>query len=97
MTLLNQNIHSNFCFRSIERSYEMQIEKEYHRHGLGTHMMTALEKMAKLYEMEKLILTVLDNNTDSIEFFRRLGFVTDDSSPDKSEKSGYEILSKKLF
>lgn len=75
----------------------MQIEKEYHRHGLGTHMMTVLEKMGKFYEMEKLILTVLENNTDSIEFFRRLGFATDDTTPDKAEKSGYEILSKKLF
>lgn len=74
----------------------MQIEKEYQRKGLGRFMMTALEKMAQLYEMEKLILTVLTNNEDGITFFKSLGFSKDDSSPDAAENSGYEILSKSL-
>lgn len=75
----------------------MQIEKEYQRKGLGKFMMTALEKMAKLYEMEKLILTVLTNNDDGITFFKSLGFSKDDSSPDATESTGYEILSKVLI
>lgn len=53
--------------------------------------------MAKLYEMEKLILTILTNNTESKEFFQKFGLNLDDTSPDKSENSGYEILSKQLF
>lgn len=75
----------------------MQIEKEYQRKGLGKFMMTALERMAKMYEMEKLILTVLSNNSDGITFFKSLGFSRDDSSPDASENTGYDILSKLLF
>lgn len=75
----------------------MQIEKTYQRKGLGRFMMTALEKIAKHYGMEKLILTVLSNNEDGLTFFKSLGFSKDDSSPDTVENTGYEILSKSLI
>lgn len=75
----------------------MQIEKDYQRKGLGKFMMTALERMAKMYEMEKIILTVLLNNSDGLTFFKSLGFGKDDSSPDAHENTGYEILSKIFF
>lgn len=78
-------------------SYEMQVEKEYQRKGLGKFIMNALEKMARHYEMEKLILTVLSNNEDAIIFFKGLGFGADDTSPDAAENSGYQILSKLLL
>lgn len=57
-------------------------------------MLAALEKMTKHYEMEKLILTVLSNNQNARDFFASMGFRTDDSSPDREESTGYEILSK---
>lgn len=75
----------------------MQIEKEFQRKGLGRFMMSALERMAKYYEMEKIILTVLTNNDSGIEFFKNLGYTVDDTSPDKSENAGYEILSKSML
>lgn len=75
----------------------MQVEKEYQRKGLGRFLMTALEKMARFYNMEKFILTVLTNNENGLNFFKTLGFATDDTSPDKNENSGYEILSKSLL
>lgn len=75
-------------------SYELQIEKDYQRKGLGRFMLNALEKMTKYYEMEKLILTVLSNNQNARDFFTSMGFKTDDSSPDREENTGYEILSK---
>lgn len=74
----------------------MQIEKEYQRKGLGKFMMSALEQMAKFYEMDKLVLTVLTNNEDGMTFFKSLGFSKDESSPDAVENTGYEILSKQL-
>lgn len=75
----------------------MQVEKDYQRKGLGRFIMSALEKMAKHNHMEKLILTVLTNNEDGITFFKSLGFGTDDTTPDKNENCGYQILSKSLL
>lgn len=54
-----------------------------------------MERLAKFYEMEKLILTVLSNNINAIQFFKSMGFSMDDTSPSKTEATGYEILSKK--
>ena len=75
----------------------MQIEKESQRKGLGKFMMTALEKCARYWGMEKLVLTTLKNNPDAMEFFTKLGFVTDETSPDLLENQAYEILSKHLI
>lgn len=75
----------------------MQVVKEYQRKGLGKFIMTILEKMAKQYEMEKLVLTVLTNNAAAITFFKSLGFAVDDTSPEISENGGYQIMSKLLF
>lgn len=72
----------------------MQVEQEYQRKGLGRFIMLALEKIARHHEMEKLILTVLTNNDNGLAFFKGLGFLTDDSSPDAREATGYAILSK---
>lgn len=78
-------------------SYEMQVDKEYQRKGIGRFIMNALEKMARHYQMEKLILTVLTNNENSHTFFKGLGFSLDDTSPDAAENTGYQILSKLLL
>lgn len=75
----------------------MQVEQEHQRKGLGRFMMNALEKMARHYEMEKLILTVLTNNENGLTFFKSLGFATDDTTPDEREGTGYVIMSKLLF
>jgi len=80
---------------SVLYCYELQIEKEYQRKGLGRFFINALERMARHYQMEKLILTVLSNNEDGIKFFNSMGFVTDDTSP--SQPTDYEILSKNMI
>ncbi|XP_055849409.1 N-alpha-acetyltransferase 40 [Episyrphus balteatus] len=76
--------------------YEMQIEKSSQRQGLGKFMMTALENCAKHWDMEKVVLTVLKNNPIAAEFFRKIGFALDETSPDVLEKAEYEILSKQI-
>lgn len=75
----------------------MQVEQEYRRKGLGRFIMSALEKMARHYQMEKLILTVLTNNEAAIAFFKGIGFGLDETSPDAAENCGYQILSKLLL
>lgn len=83
-------------FFSFTPSYELQIEKDHQRKGIGRFLIGALERTAKHYQMEKLILTVLSNNQNAIDFFTKMGFAPDDTSPSKSEASGYEILSKRF-
>lgn len=73
-------------------SYELQIERDYQRKGVGRFMIRLLERLARHFAMEKLILTVLDNNQNAIDFFTSMGFGVDDTSP--SELNGYKILSK---
>lgn len=85
-----------FTKQIISHSYELQIEETYQRKGLGRFMIGAMEKLAKHYEMEKLILTVLANNQNAIDFFGRMGFVKDDTSPSENESTGYHIMSKKI-
>lgn len=75
----------------------MQVAQEYQRKGLGKFIMNALEKMARHYQMEKLILTVLINNDAAITFFKGLGYGLDDTSPDDANECGYQILSKSLL
>jgi len=77
--------------------YEMQIEVTMQRQGLGKFMMKALEQCALYWQMEKIVLTVLKNNSNAAAFFRAVGYTLDDSSPDVLEKADYEILSKQII
>ncbi|XP_058443799.1 N-alpha-acetyltransferase 40 [Malaya genurostris] len=83
--------------RCVLYCYEMQVESEYQRKGLGGFMMRALEKMAQHYGMERLVLTVLKNNDDGVRFYQKLGYDVDETSPDKSDNAAYEILSKSML
>uniref|UniRef100_A0A336LVB1 N-alpha-acetyltransferase 40 n=1 Tax=Culicoides sonorensis TaxID=179676 RepID=A0A336LVB1_CULSO len=76
---------------SVLYCYEMQVESEYQRKGLGAFMMKALEHIVQHFKMEKLVLTVLKNNPDAVKFYHRLGYKKDETSPDDED---YEILSK---
>ncbi|XP_055636641.1 N-alpha-acetyltransferase 40 [Toxorhynchites rutilus septentrionalis] len=80
--------------RSVLYCYEMQVETEFQRKGLGGFMMRALEAMARFYSMERVVLTVLKNNEDGMRFYRNLGYDIDETSPDKADNAAYEIMSK---
>lgn len=82
--------------RSCLYCYELQVEQESQRKGLGEFMMSALERMAKIWSMERLVLTILTNNDGAMRFYKRLGYVLDETSPDKSDEPSYEILSKEF-
>lgn len=59
--------------------------------------MKALETLAKVYELERVVLTLLTNNEGAVRFYKnRLGYMLDEMSPDKSEETAYEILSKEI-
>lgn len=54
--------------------------------------MKALEKLAKVWSMERIVLTLLTNNEGATRFYKRLGYTLDDTSPD--DEPAYDIMSK---
>ncbi|KAK7104742.1 N-alpha-acetyltransferase 40-like [Littorina saxatilis] len=80
--------------------YEIQLEKEVRRKGLGKFMMQILELMAHRYGMIKVILTAFKHNPDAQKFFReKLKYEVDEISPEASmyeEDFTYVILSKPI-
>jgi len=59
--------------------------------------MSTLEDCARLWHLEKVMLTVLNNNEASISFFKQLGYVKDEISPDVLEQADYQIFSKSML
>lgn len=74
--------------------YELQLEPEVRRKGLGRFMMSALESMASRNQMLKVILTVFKHNPSAIQFYYTLGYKLDNTSPPASAHMDYMILSK---
>lgn len=60
-------------------------------------MMQMLEACARLWKLEKVMLTVLNNNDNSLTFFKALGYAKDETSPDVLEEADYQILSKSML
>uniref|UniRef100_A0A8D9A2G0 N-alpha-acetyltransferase 40 n=1 Tax=Cacopsylla melanoneura TaxID=428564 RepID=A0A8D9A2G0_9HEMI len=79
--------------------YELQLEKEVQRKGLGKFMMQVLELMAFKNNMSKVVLTTFKHNPDGLNFFYSLNYSIDETSPEddegKSDDFCYFILSKK--
>ena len=75
--------------------YEIQVDQRFQRHGLGKALMAISEKIAVQAEVSKVMLTVFKKNQDAMEFYRRLNYEIDSSSPSMhKELADYEILSK---
>lgn len=56
--------------------------------------MTCLEKMAKVWQMDRVVLTVLTNNEGAMRFYKRLGYTIDETNP--ADETDYVILSKQI-
>ncbi|KAL8590071.1 hypothetical protein ACOMHN_034302 [Nucella lapillus] len=80
--------------------YEIQLEKQVRRKGLGKFMMQILELMAHRYDMLKVMLTTFKHNPDAHNFFKsKLKYEEDEISPEASmyeEDYTYIILSKTI-
>lgn len=88
---LDDNIEVLYC-------YEIQLEKDVRRKGLGKFMMQILELLAFQSQMKKVILTVFKHNHAAVNFFVNvLKYEIDESSPSLFDiNCSYEILSKKI-
>nr|CAG4636713.1 EOG090X0MNC [Eubosmina coregoni] len=76
--------------------YEMQLEVECRRKGLGRFLLQTLELMAFKSNMSKIVLTVFKHNPAAVTFFKSLGYIPDETSPINTleDQFDYEILSK---
>nr|CAH0103578.1 unnamed protein product [Daphnia galeata] len=76
--------------------YELQLEVECRKKGLGRFMLQILELMAFTANLKKVVLTVFVHNLNAIGFFKSLGYSVDETSPESTleEQFDYEILSK---
>ncbi|XP_038206837.1 N-alpha-acetyltransferase 40 [Zerene cesonia] len=74
--------------------YEVQVESDGRRRGLGQRVLRVLERVAHATRMRCVRLTALTHNPSASAFFRACGYSLDDTSPPKEEANHYEILSK---
>ncbi|XP_015929474.1 N-alpha-acetyltransferase 40 [Parasteatoda tepidariorum] len=75
--------------------YELQIESDYQRKGLGRFLMNILTLIAFKFKLVKVMLTVFTNNRAGINFYlKALQFRRDETSPYEEEERCYIILCK---
>jgi ribosomal protein S18 acetylase RimI-like enzyme len=77
--------------------YELQLEPETHRKGLGRHLMTTVELVARTAGFQSVMLTVLKKNVGAVDFYtKKMKYEIDDDSPSQNgdKRAPYEILSK---
>ncbi|CEF69026.1 N-alpha-acetyltransferase 40 [Strongyloides ratti] len=76
--------------------YEIQIETNMQNKGLGGLLLSMLEKTAKNLDMKKVVCTVFAFNSQSLAFFHKNNYTTDETCPGADDGVDYLILSKKF-
>ncbi|PWN36671.1 acyl-CoA N-acyltransferase [Meira miltonrushii] len=78
--------------------YEIQVHSDFRQYGLGKWMMNRLEAVARNTNMRKVMLTVFKSNTHAKQFYDRLGFKLEYSTPENEDEldelGEYVILGK---
>ena len=78
--------------------YEIQIDFIAQRNGLGKRIMQIMEIIAMQQKMRKVMLTVFLNNKGALQFYEKLKYTVDETSPSLFEEDAdYEILSKIVY
>lgn len=84
--------------------YEIHLRPPVRSLGLGGHLMSLSETLARKLGLEKVMLTVFTCNTRAEALYRRLGYEVDEQSPEervlrsgKVVRPKYLILSKTLL
>ncbi|GAA5911521.1 hypothetical protein JCM8208_006863 [Rhodotorula glutinis] len=78
--------------------YELQVEGEQHGKGVGRVLMDALERTARAWRMDKVMLTVFKANEQALAFYDKVGYTEDEIDPGRFGvvDVDYSILSKSL-
>uniref|UniRef100_A0A1I8ALX9 N-alpha-acetyltransferase 40 n=1 Tax=Steinernema glaseri TaxID=37863 RepID=A0A1I8ALX9_9BILA len=74
--------------------YELQLEPEYQKQGVGTIILGILEKLSSRAGLTKVMATVFAFNGNSLSFFHKNGYTDDATSPTVEDDMDYLILSK---
>ena len=77
--------------------YEIQLEEEVRRKGLGKFMMMVLELLSHKADMRKIMLTCFKHNLAALEFFKgAMKYERDETIYEDGVRgqADYEILSK---
>jgi ribosomal protein S18 acetylase RimI-like enzyme len=76
--------------------YELHVEPEMRKLGLGKYLMQILEELCECLELEKVVLTCSKYNTNGLRFFKEtLEYTRDETDLNDEDPSvDYEILSK---
>lgn len=56
--------------------------------GLGAHLIRVLELLAFRAGLPRVMLTVFHENAGALALYRKLGYVTDESSPEVHDPDG---------
>lgn len=75
--------------------YELHVHRDFQRQGLGDELMRMARVFGSEFKMDKTMLTSFRSNQQALQFYNKLNFITDKSSPAKNE-ADYVILSSKL-
>jgi len=76
--------------------YELHINPDYQRQGLGEQLMQMARNIGAAFKMDKIMLTVFRSNLIAQQFYtEKLKFSTDKSTPAKNE-ADYIILSSRI-
>jgi len=78
--------------REVLYCYELQVAAALQGSGLGSGLVAQLERIGRCWGMERVLLTVLKENTGALRFYSRKGFQIDDTSPALDEAMDYEIM-----
>lgn len=71
--------------------YEIQLEKNVRKKGLGLYLMSLMETIAFHYNMKSIVLTVLKSEVNVMKFYHSLHYEIQSHSPDDEF---YYILGK---
>lgn len=77
--------------------YEIQVIPSFQSHGIGKFLMQILYEIGSRFKMKKIMLTCFKHNEKTYQFYQRLGYSLDVSSPSKfGLETSYEILSLRI-
>ena len=83
--------------RPVAYVYELQIVPSYSGQGLGSFLMSELERLCRqlIPGISHIVLTCFLHNSAGMSFYKRIGYTTDVTSP-REGGSSYVILSKAI-
>ena len=89
--------------REVVYLYEIHLREAIRGIGIGKHLIEAIQRVGEETRMEKMMLTIFEENLEARIFYERLDFSMDEFSPGPRKLRGgivkepdYAILSKAL-